>query len=202
MPGKDTTLAFSKTMNPGKKRTRVSQQASSGAPEPAPERAPDLGADVQKEMSSSSSAKQGGQRIQVGQPSRSGAPEPAAIDGAVQFDNDDDNEPRGLGGAPEPAALVAAPAPAATGAAAPAAAPATAPASCGQTWLGVQVTPFLQRIFEEQAARNAQSRRKAIEDFHRFSGCHNDFQRIEACHLEDLEPHPGGESLWPGAESL
>ena len=60
----------------------------------------------------------------------------------------------------------------------------------------------LQRIFEEQAARNAQSRRKAIEDFHRFSGCHNDFQRIEACHLEDLEPHPGGGSLWPGAESL
>ena len=131
MPGKDTKLAFSKTMNLGKKRTRVSQQASSGAPQPPPERAPDLRADVQKEMSSSSSAKQS-----------------------------------------------------------------------GQTWLGVEVTPFLQRIFEEQAARNAQSRRKAIEDFHRFSGCHNDFQRIEACHLEDLEPHPGGESLWPGAESL
>ena len=191
-------------MNPGKKRTRVSQRASSGAPQPAPERAPDLRADVQKEMSSSSADKQGGQRIQVGQPFRSGAPEPAAIDGAVQFDNDDDNEPRGLGGAPEPAALVAAPvaALAATGAAAPVAAPAAAPASSGQTWLGVQVTPFLQRIFEEQAARNAQSRRKAIEDSHRFSGCHNDFQRIEACHLEDLEPHPGGESLWPGAESL
>ena len=188
MPGKDTKLAFSKTMNLGKKRTRVSQQASSGAPQPAPERAPDLRADVQKEMSSSSTAKQGGQRIQVGQPSRSGALEPVAIDGAVQFDNDDDNGPRGLGGAPEPAAL--------------AAAPAAAPASSGQTWLGVEVTPFLQRIFEEQAARNAQSRRKAIEDFHRFSGCHNDFQRIEACHLEDLEPHPGGESLWPGAESL
>ena len=39
----------------------------------------------------------------------------------MQFDNDDDNEPRSLGGAPEPAALAAAPAPAATGAAAPAA---------------------------------------------------------------------------------
>ena len=114
MPGKDRKLAFRKTMNLDKKKTRVSQQASSGAPEPAPERAPDLGADVQKEMSSSSSAKQG-----------------------------------------------------------------------GHTWLGVEVTPFLQRIFEEQAARNAQSRRKAIEDFHRFSGCHSDFQRIEACHLED-----------------
>ena len=108
------SLLFSKTMNSGKKRARVSQRASSGAPQPAPERAADLGADVQKERSSSSSAKQG-----------------------------------------------------------------------GQTWLGVEVTPFLQRIFEEQAARNAQSRREAIDDFHRLSGCHNDFQRIEACHLED-----------------
>ena len=45
--------------------------------------------------------------------------------------------------------------------------------------------PPLQRIFEEQAARNAQSRREAIDDFHTFSGSHNDFQRIEACHLED-----------------
>ena len=146
MAGKDTRLACSKTIKQGRKRTPVSQQSSSGAPEPA------------------------------------------AIDGAVQFDNDDDNEPRGLGGAPEPAAL--------------AAAPAAAPASSGQTWLGVQVTPFLQRIFEEQAARNAQSRRKAIEDFHRFSGCHSDFQRFEACYVEDEEPHPGGESLWLGAESL
>ena len=118
-------------MNLGKKRTRVPQQASSGAPQPAPERAPELRADVQKEMSSSSSAKQG-----------------------------------------------------------------------GQTWLGVEVTPFLQRIFEEQAARNAQSRREAIEDFHWFSGCHSDFQRIEACHLEDLELRRGGGSMWPGAGSL
>ena len=127
MPGEDTKLAFSKTMNRGKKRTRVSQQASSGAPQPAPERAPDLGADVQKERSSSSSAKQGGQRIQVGQPSRSGAPEPAAIDGAVQFDNDDDKK---LGR------------------------------------LRKRMMPTCEeRMAEEQAARSARSRKKAIKSF-------------------------------------
>ena len=140
MPGKDTKLAFSKTMNPGKKRTRVSQQASSGAPEPAPERAPDLGADVQKEMSSSSSAKQGGKRIQVDQQSSSGAPEPAAIDSAVQFDNDDDKKLWRTRKA------------------------------LWADMLGGASSSFCIEQLEEQTARSARSRRKAIEDFHWFCG--------------------------------
>ena len=96
MPGKDTKLAFSKTMKQGRKRTRVTQQASSGAPEPALEPALDPRADVQREPSSSSTAKQGGKIIQFSQQSSSGAPEPAAIGSAVQFHNDDDKKLGGL----------------------------------------------------------------------------------------------------------
>ena len=53
-------------------------------------------------------AKESKKRKRDSPQSSSGAPEPAAIDSAVQFDNDDDNEHRGLGGAPEPAAPAAA----------------------------------------------------------------------------------------------
>ena len=112
----------------------------SGAPQPAPERAPDFGADVQKEMSSSSTAKQGGQRVQVGQPSRSGAPEPAASDGAVQFDNDDDKKLWRIRKA------------------------------LWADMLGGASSSFCIEQLEEQTARSARSRRKAIEDFHWFCG--------------------------------
>ena len=37
MAGKDTKLAFTRTIKEGRKRTRVSQRSSSGAPEPAPD---------------------------------------------------------------------------------------------------------------------------------------------------------------------
>ena len=101
----------------------------------------------------SKTIKQGRKRTQVCQQSSSGAPEPAAIDSAVQFDNDDDKglrrkrkalwaeaDMQGLGGALHPFA---------------------------------SSSPKLadhQRILEEQTARSARSRRKAIEDFHWFCG--------------------------------
>ena len=93
----------------------------------------------------SKTIKQGRKRTQVCQQSSSGAPEPTAIDSAVQFDNDDDKK---LGRIRK--ALWA-------------------------DMLGGALHPFTssspkladnQRIFEEQTARSARSRRKAIEDFH------------------------------------
>ena len=97
----------------------------------------------------SKTTKQGRERTQVCQKSSSGAPEPAAIGSAAQFDNDDDKKlwrirkalwADMLGGALHPFA---------------------------------SSSPKLadhQRILEEQTARSARSRRKAIDDFHWFCG--------------------------------
>jgi len=91
-------------------------------------------ADLQKELSGSSSAKKLVEDVQqVGRsPTRAQATVPGEEEDAC--------------GAPQPAA------------------------SSGQMWTGVEIDPFCQRIFEEQAARSARSRRKAIEDFNWFCG--------------------------------
>ena len=88
----------------------------------------------------SKTIKQGRERTQVCQQSSSGAPEPAASGSAVQFDNDDDKKLWRIRKA---------------------------------LWADMLGEPKLadrQRILEEQTARSARSRRKAIEDFHWFCG--------------------------------
>ena len=135
MAGKDTKLAFSKTIKQGRKRTRVSQQSSSGAPEPAPDpffnplgdykvsilrkRIDKLAKQIDRRdreaASGSSSAKQGGKGPLVEKDNLPGYTLPLSASSSLN------------------------------------------PAD-------------LQRIFEEQTARSARSRRKAIEDFHCVCG--------------------------------
>ena len=195
MADKDTKPAFSKFIKQGRKRTPVSQQSSSGAPEPAAIdsavqfdndddrklrriiKAPLAGnklakrshehrglgdalhpfastspklADHQKEPSASSSAKKLVEDVQqVGRsPTRAQAASPGEEEDAC--------------GAPQPVASSYDPW---TGAEMIAYRKNRDPAPCG-----IEIHPVYQRILEEQAARSARSRRKAIEDFHWFSG--------------------------------
>ena len=148
MVGKDTKLAFSKTMMQTRKRIRICQKSSSGASEPAPDpffnplgdyklsilrkRIDKLAKQIddrdREAASGSFSAKQGGKG-----PVRKRSDKllsVADIQGAlVEKDN--------LPGYTLP----------------PFASSSLKPAD-------------LQRIFEKQTARSARSRRKAIEDFH------------------------------------
>ena len=195
MAGKDAKLAVSKTIKQGRERTQVCQKSSSGAPEPAAidsamefdnvddkklgrtckalfvesklakrshehrglgdalhpfaSTSPKL-ADHQKEPSASSSAKKLVEDVQqVGRsPTRAQAASPGEEEDAC--------------GAPQPAASSYDPW---TGAEMIAYKMNRDPAPCG-----IEIHPVYQRILEEQAARSARSRRKAIEDFHWVCG--------------------------------
>ena len=84
--------------------------------------------------------KQGRERTQVCQQSSSGAPEPVASGSAVQFDNDDDKKLWRIRKA------------------------------LWADMLGGACSSFCIEQLEEQTARSARSRRKAIEDFHSLCG--------------------------------
>ena len=88
----------------------------------------------------SKTIKQGRERTQVCQKPSSGAPEPAAIGRAAQFDNDDDKKLWRTRKA------------------------------LWADMLGGASSSFCIEQLEEQTARSARSRRKAIEDFHWFCG--------------------------------
>ena len=88
----------------------------------------------------SQTMKQGRGRTQVCQQSSSGVPEPDALGSAVQFDNGDDKKLWRIRKA------------------------------LWADMLGGASSSFCIEQLEEQTARSARSRRKAIEDFHWFCG--------------------------------